>query len=162
MGFSGPQGLEGPVGAAGPTGPAGSVIRGMAREMPDVRSDQNAWIDVPGRTVSFAKHAETSALLVTYQDSFGALEVSWGTQCRWRLVVDGSVAGREQWNYSDVQRGWQISSRTMSWLLPGIGVGSHAAKVQVHKSTSAQVCLNGFENGQQENFLLVQELNVTH
>jgi hypothetical protein len=133
----------------------------IVRNMGDFRNTDTAWVDVPGRTVTYAKQSSASPIKISYQDTVGYVMTGgheWS--CRWRLLMDGNPVGREQWHHSGQATGWRIDSKTMTWFIPGgVAAGSHTFKLQsIRNPAAAGQCLNGWAGGQQQNFFLVEEM----
>ena len=129
----------------------------VAVNMPDSRSSSTSWTDVTAREVTFTKQETGSVLRVTYHDTIGINMSSSTTSCKWRLTMDDSVIGREQWHHSSASSGWRTKSGSFKWFLPDVPDGSHTFKLQVKKEGGASECLNGWTEGEQENFFMVQE-----
>lgn len=136
----------------------------MTRNFSDQRPvSPGAYVDIPERTVTYTKLSNTTALLVTYEDSFGfVMNGTASIACMWRILLDGSIVGREKYSHSSSATNWRIWSGSYKWFLTGVSAGTHTIKVQVNGpnagATASNGCLHGWSNGTQENFLLVQEI----
>ena len=137
---------------------SGTNLFAVTRNMGDVRTSAAAWTTVAGRSVTYVKQSATSPLIVTYEDSVGFLMVSHAPSCRWRLLMDGAPAGLEKWHHASTGTGWRIWSGSFKWFLPSVAAGSHTFLLQSYMDVGASQCLNGWSDGSQENFFLVQEL----
>ena len=133
----------------------------ILRDM-DERSDgANNWADLPSRVLRHTKSGGATRVRVTYHDTMGYHKVgghSWG--CRWRLTVDGSVQGRPYNTHTDTGTGWRINPMTMQWFVPGLSAGQHEYRIQVSRpdNNSSNQCLAGWNGGESNNFLMVEEL----
>ena len=138
--------------------PSSSSRYAVARNMPDVRTNDTSWINVGSREVTYNKQDENSTLRVVYHDSLGNHMTSQTTACRWRLTMDNNAVGKEQWHHSSATTGWRIWPGSFEWLLPSVSAGSHTFRIQSVKGGGVSECLNGWSNGSQENFFIIQEL----
>jgi hypothetical protein len=131
----------------------------IARNFPDVRNTSSSYADLTGRTVTYVKQSPGTLLKVTYEDTFGINMTGINnTACQWQLLMDGTPVGRQHSSHSSAATGWRIWPGNLQWALPSVSAGAHTFQVQAAMSTGASSCLNGWINGSQENFLLVEEM----
>ncbi|MFT6146118.1 MAG: hypothetical protein ACJAZO_004569 [Myxococcota bacterium] len=131
----------------------------ITRNFVDVRNASTAWTNVSGRTVTLVVEQPGADVHVTYQDSIGFhMTGTHAMSCRWRMLMDGNQVGQLQWHHSDTGTGWRIWGGSEDWLISGVASGSHTFQLQVILATGASGCLNGWSDGNQENFMLAREL----
>ena len=119
---------------------------------------------VPDRTVWYEKHQDKSILKVTYDDSFGVTYKEKG-DCQWRLTLDGNAKGREK-SFAPSASGSNLltdrTSSSVSWIIDDVRKGFYNFTIEAKRSmTNAFTtrCDNGWQDGNQENSLTVEEIS---
>ncbi len=125
---------------------------------PDSRLSPGAWTDLPGRLFLFNKATAESTLRVNYADVLGYDMQAEGPACSWRLSVNGA-ATRSFGGNSSQAHGLRLWPTNLEWFLKDLPAGPLEFKIQVLKGAGATQCLAGWQQGDAENFIEVEELD---
>ena len=134
------------------------------KDMAYARIAATGFVDVSERTVTYEKKKDNSILQVTYDDSFGVTYRERG-DCRWRLVVEDELWGKEKaFTPATAGGGALLTDRTstsVAWIVEGLSKGFYHFQIQAKRGTAGSAtksCENGWQNDLQENSLMVEEL----
>lgn len=121
---------------------------------------RSTWYTISGRVVNFNKKLATTDLWVYYDDTLGLNAVTANVDAGdFRLVMDATAfrVARMYVNPYVTSGQYFMWPFSLMWLVPGITAGAHTTYMQMLMYTGASYMYTGFNNGDTQNSLVVEE-----